>query len=201
LEANVKLKRQAKKGKRSLARHDPAWQERAARADALVQELHRHLARRGLKLTVSVVRSGETAFAHWVVRDGGRDVLHVWPASLKLWRPESGDRGRLADLWDLLKLVRPGPHPEVEDAEPWGGPGPEPLPTAPPRSVCGIALNAVESGLLAEAVATGELVVGPDLPVHSPVERAWRLWCEQNGRPHRVRELHPSPATFEDSER
>ena len=83
-----------------MRRNDPAWQARAERAAALEQELRRRLAGRGLELTVSTVTSGGTAFAHWIVRDGDRDVLHVWPASLKWWRPERGDRGQLADLWD-----------------------------------------------------------------------------------------------------
>jgi hypothetical protein len=94
------------KRKKLKRRNDPAWQARAERAAALEQELRRRLAGRGLELTVSTVTSGGTAFAHWIVRDGDRDLLHVWPASLKWWRPGRGDRGQLADLWDLLALAR-----------------------------------------------------------------------------------------------
>jgi hypothetical protein len=75
---------------------------------------------------------------------------------------------------------------------------PDDLPTARPCEVAGIKLDATEAALFAQAVAGGELVVTPDLPVGSPVEAAWRRWCEQSGRPHRVRELNPSPATFEE---
>jgi hypothetical protein len=75
---------------------------------------------------------------------------------------------------------------------------PNDLPTARPCTVAGIELDATEAGLFAQAVAGGELTITPDLPVASAVERAWERWCKTSGRPHRVRELNPSPATFEE---
>jgi hypothetical protein len=66
---------------------------------------------------------------------------------------------------------------------------PDDLPSARPCEVAGIKLDATEAALFAQAVAVGELVVTPDLPVGSPVEAAWRRWCEQGGRPCRVREV------------
>jgi hypothetical protein len=72
---------------------------------------------------------------------------------------------------------------------------PDELPTARPCAVCGVELDAVEAALFAQAVSAGELVVTPDLPVNSPVEAAWRRWCETGGRPCRVREVTPAEWT------
>jgi hypothetical protein len=70
---------------------------------------------------------------------------------------------------------------------------PDELPTAPPCTVCGVELDAVEAALFAQAVAAGELVVTPDRQVGSPVEAAWRRWCKEHSRPCHIRELEYHP--------
>jgi hypothetical protein len=70
---------------------------------------------------------------------------------------------------------------------------PDELPTARPCTVCGVGLDATEAALFAQAVAAGELVVTPDLPVNSPVERAWERWCKEHSRPCHIREVEYHP--------
>ena len=81
------------KRKRMSKRNDATWRQRAERALAVEAELRRRLAEAGLRLRLSTVTAGRTQFPHWVVYDGGRAVLHVWPAALK-W----GRRFRGCDL-------------------------------------------------------------------------------------------------------
>jgi hypothetical protein len=63
------------------------------------------------------------------------------------------------------------------------------LPGADPIEVCGIHLDRAESALFLQAVYDGELSLEPWLPIHNSVEEAWRRWCAQAGRPHRVVEV------------
>jgi hypothetical protein len=70
---------------------------------------------------------------------------------------------------------------------------PDDLPAGRPCTVCGVELDAVEAALFAQAVAGGELTITPDLPVNSPVERAWERWCKEHSRPCHVRELEYHP--------
>jgi hypothetical protein len=70
---------------------------------------------------------------------------------------------------------------------------PDDLPVGRPCTVCGVELDAVEAALFAQAVAGGELVVTPDLPVNSPVEAAWQRWCKEHSRPCHIRELEYHP--------
>lgn len=63
------------------------------------------------------------------------------------------------------------------------------LPRGVPRTVEGVPLDAIEAGVFDQAVRRGELVIEPWLPVHSPVPKAYRLWCAANGVEHREREV------------
>jgi hypothetical protein len=65
---------------------------------------------------------------------------------------------------------------------------PQELPRAAPCTICGIDQDEIEAGRFAEAVAAAELVITLDLPVSSPLPEAWRRWCAENNKPHRVRE-------------
>src|SRR5262249_45229354 len=47
------------------------------------------------------------------------------------------------------------------------------LPTATPRTVCGLDLDEVEAGLFEQAQNAGELLITPDMPCSSPVPEAW----------------------------
>jgi hypothetical protein len=57
------------------------------------------------------------------------------------------------------------------------------LPEAEPLSICGIDLNAVESGRFLQAQRIGVLEITPDLPVSSPLPEAWKRWNEERGMP------------------
>lgn len=58
-----------------------------------------------------------------------------------------------------------------------------------PRTVCGVSLNGYEVPLFDEAVRRGELVIGPEIPVQSPLVNAWQCWCEHEGKPCRMTEV------------
>lgn len=57
------------------------------------------------------------------------------------------------------------------------------------RTVCGVKLDGIEAARFDQAVLAAELIITPDLPLASELPKAWRLWCEENGRPHREREV------------
>jgi hypothetical protein len=71
----------------------------------------------------------------------------------------------------------------------WQRSMPDDLPRHQARTVCGVELDEIESGLLRQAEVAGELVITPDMPLSSPVPLAWRRWCEEHDVPHRVREV------------
>lgn len=66
---------------------------------------------------------------------------------------------------------------------------PDDLPRGIAGTVLGVELDEIEAGLLDLAIARGELVVTPCLPVYSPVPEAWRRWCEFHDLEHRVRHV------------
>jgi hypothetical protein len=60
---------------------------------------------------------------------------------------------------------------------------------APGKEAMGVELSPLEAEALAEAIESGELLVTPDVPVSSAVERAWWRFCLSNGSPFRSREI------------
>lgn len=58
-----------------------------------------------------------------------------------------------------------------------------------PRTICGLDLTGYEVALFERAVDAGELVIGLEVVLSSPLPLAWQRWCEREGKPHRVREL------------
>jgi hypothetical protein len=98
----------------------------------------------------------------------------------------------LADAEDPLRPQEPDDDGMTADDSwgVWGPPGrPVPDHEATAAVVCGVELSAGELEVFEEAKAAGELIVGPWTPLGSRVVEAWRRWCEQEHRPHRVREV------------
>lgn len=62
-------------------------------------------------------------------------------------------------------------------------------PRGEPRTVCGVRLSGYETPAFDEAVRRGELVIGPETPVKSALEEAWRRWCRERGQACRVKEV------------
>jgi hypothetical protein len=64
------------------------------------------------------------------------------------------------------------------------------------QEVEGLELSPLEAEVFDLAVATGELVLSPDVPVASHLEQVWWRHCLSHGLPYRVREV-----TWEEVER
>jgi len=116
---------------------------------------------RGHRLT-----SVPTGYLAWFHREGKLTRWLRQHVAEELRRREEQHSSRMADLDGRLDLC-----------------------AAEPRVVHGVDLVATEAAIFAEAVDRGELVIGVDMPLSSPVPEAWRRWCAAEGRPHRVREV------------
>ena len=117
------------------------------------------------------------------------------------WRvPENWSTDDIERFEDALVAAQdPMPAPATADddglsaEEIWGhwSPPARPVPDheAPVVEVCGVPLNHGEAEEFEAAKDAGVLVVGPWSPLNSRVPEAWRRWCEQEHRPHVVREV------------